>query len=116
MFYTYGPHAPTAYGNGPSIVEPQCEWILETMKRMTKNGQTKIDAQAQAEQDWKRNVNELHAKTFRDKVDSWYMGMKALNESILSITDSVCRCKHSRKTTTSTQLFRRTSHIYQDNQ
>ncbi|KAI5367248.1 Putative flavin monooxygenase, FAD/NAD(P)-binding domain superfamily [Septoria linicola] len=74
MFYTYGPHAPTAYGNGPSIVEPQCEWILESMKRMTANGQTKINAQAQAEQEWKQTVNKLHAGTFRDQVDSWYMG------------------------------------------
>ncbi|CAK1357319.1 unnamed protein product [Cercospora beticola] len=74
MFYTYGPHSPTAYGNGPSIVEPQCEWILETMKRMNKNGQTKIVADAQAEQDWKNTVNTLHAMTLRDKVDSWYMG------------------------------------------
>ncbi|KAF2216100.1 hypothetical protein CERZMDRAFT_105015 [Cercospora zeae-maydis SCOH1-5] len=75
MFYTYGPHAPTAYGNGPSIVEPQCEWIVETMKRMTTNGQTKIVADAQAEQEWKKTVNTLHATTVRDKVDSWYMGV-----------------------------------------
>ncbi|EME83105.1 uncharacterized protein MYCFIDRAFT_188249 [Pseudocercospora fijiensis CIRAD86] len=74
MFYTYGPHAPTAYGNGPSIVEPQCEWILKTMQLMAKDGKTKINAQAQAEQEWKKVVNELHAATVRDSVDSWYMG------------------------------------------
>ncbi|KAM3424915.1 hypothetical protein BST61_g6889 [Cercospora zeina] len=74
MFYTYGAHAPTAYGNGPSVVEPQREWIVETMKRMTNNGQTKIVADAHAESDWKSIVNTLHAMTLRDKVDSWYMG------------------------------------------
>jgi hypothetical protein len=74
MFYTYGPHAPTAYGNGPSIVEPQCEWIVETMKRMQRNGKTKINAKKEYEQQWKKTVNEVHAMTLRDKVDSWYMG------------------------------------------
>ncbi|KAF7191091.1 Cyclopentanone 1,2-monooxygenase [Pseudocercospora fuligena] len=74
MFYTYGPHAPTAYGNGPSIVEPQCEWILKTMQLMAKDGKTKINAQAQAEQEWKKITNDFHAATVRDSVDSWYMG------------------------------------------
>ncbi len=31
MFYTYGPQAPTAYGNGPSIVQPQGDWIADVM-------------------------------------------------------------------------------------
>lgn len=74
MFYTYGPHAPTAYGNGPSVVEPQGDWITETMKRMRSKSQTRINAQAQAEQEWKTIVNDLHAMTLRHDVDSWYMG------------------------------------------
>jgi hypothetical protein len=77
MFYTYGPHSPTAYGNGPTIVEPQSEWILETMKMMERDGKTKINAQKQAEQHWKKTVNDIHAATLRDRVDSWYMGMSS---------------------------------------
>ena len=72
--YTYGPHSPTAYSNGPSNVEPQCEWIVRAMKRMRESGHTRLNAQTQAENDWKAMINATHAMTLRDKVDSWYMG------------------------------------------
>ncbi|KAF2167003.1 hypothetical protein M409DRAFT_66115 [Zasmidium cellare ATCC 36951] len=74
LFYTYGPHAPTAYGNGPSIVEPQAEWIVKVMKQMNKQGKTKINAKESYEREWKKEVNDLHAATLRHNVDSWYMG------------------------------------------
>lgn len=74
MLQTYGPHAPTAYGNGPSIVEPQVEWIVEVMTRMNGQGRSKINAKESHEREWKKVVNELHAATLRDQVDSWYMG------------------------------------------
>lgn len=73
MLFTYGPQAPTAYGNGPSIVEPQAEFIVDVMKRMKAEGKTKIDAKEKAEQDWKELVNTMHEKTLRHNVDSWYM-------------------------------------------
>ena len=78
MFYTYGPHSPTAYANGPSIVEPQDEWIVDAMKKMHAEGHTKINAQKEAEDEWKQMINKTHAMTLRDKVDSWYMGKLSL--------------------------------------
>ena len=83
MFYTYGPHSPTAYANGPSINEVQIEWIIELSKKMRKEGQTKVHAQKQAEEDWKEMINKTHAMTLRDKVDSWYMGESTLPPLIL---------------------------------
>lgn len=74
MFYTYGPHAPTAYGNGPSIVQPQGDWITDIMKKMQDEGKTKIDAKKDAEEDWKEKVNYIHSLTLRHNLDSWYMG------------------------------------------
>ena len=74
MFYTYGPHSPTAYANGPSIVQPQGDWIVSVCKKMREEGKTKIDAQEKAEDDWKELVNKLHSMTLRHNVDSWYMG------------------------------------------
>jgi cation diffusion facilitator CzcD-associated flavoprotein CzcO len=74
MFYTYGPHAPTAYGNGPSIVQPQGDWIADVMLKMKEQGKTKIDATKEAEEAWKETVNTIHAMTLRHNVDSWYMG------------------------------------------
>ena len=72
MFYTYGPHAPTAYSNGPSCVQPQGDWITDACKLMRDAGKTKIDAKKGAEENWKKQVNEFHAMTLRHNVDSWY--------------------------------------------
>ncbi|KAK5129145.1 hypothetical protein LTR08_003810 [Meristemomyces frigidus] len=74
LLYTYGPQSPTAYANGPSIVEPQDEWIVSVMKKMREQGKTRINANRDAEQEWKHMINKMHSMTLRDKVDGWYMG------------------------------------------
>ncbi|KAK5127043.1 hypothetical protein LTR85_008402 [Meristemomyces frigidus] len=74
FLYTYGPQSPTAYANGPSIVEPQDEWIVSVMKKMREQGKTRINANEDAEQEWKQTINKLHSLSLRDKVDGWYMG------------------------------------------
>lgn len=73
-FYTYGPLAPTAYGNGPSVVEPQADWMVDVMKKMRDQKKTKIDADEQAEDEWKEHTNYVHSFTLRHNLDSWYMG------------------------------------------
>ncbi|KAI7663565.1 hypothetical protein KC319_g7724 [Hortaea werneckii] len=74
MLYTYGPQSPTAYANGPSIVEPQDEWIVDVMRKMREQGKTRLNPEVKAEREWKGMVNTIHAMTLRDKVDGWYMG------------------------------------------
>jgi len=74
MLYTYGPQSPTAYANGPSIVELQGEWIISVMNKMRNQNMTRINPNVDAEREWKQTVNKLHAATLRDKVDGWYMG------------------------------------------
>lgn len=73
FMYTYGPQSPTAYANGPSIVEPQAEWILSVMKKMKQQEKTRINANEDAEQEWKKTINQLHSLSLRDKVDGWYV-------------------------------------------
>jgi cation diffusion facilitator CzcD-associated flavoprotein CzcO len=74
MFYTYGPHAPTAYSNGPSCTQKQGDWITDVCKKMRSESKTKINAKKEAEEEWKESVNKMHAMTLRHNVDSWYMG------------------------------------------
>lgn len=73
FMYTYGPQSPTAYANGPSIVEPQSEWIISVMKKMRDQGLTRINPNEDAEQEWKKTINDLHGLSLRDKVEGWYM-------------------------------------------
>jgi cation diffusion facilitator CzcD-associated flavoprotein CzcO len=74
FFFLYGPQAPTAYSNGPSCVEPQADWVVDVLKDMREKGLTKIVPTKEAETAWKKNVNALHSKSLRDKVEGWYMG------------------------------------------
>ena len=75
FFFLYGPQAPTAYANGPSITEPQAEWCVDVIKRMRDMGKTRINATEEAEQEWRKEVFRLHEFTLRNEVEgSWYMG------------------------------------------
>ncbi|KAF2859625.1 cyclopentanone 1,2-monooxygenase [Piedraia hortae CBS 480.64] len=74
FFFTYGPHSPTAYVNGPSLVEPQAEWILSVMQRMKQRGFGRIEAKEEAEKQWSEMIRRIHALTLRDRVEGWYMG------------------------------------------
>jgi cation diffusion facilitator CzcD-associated flavoprotein CzcO len=83
MFYTYGPFAPTAYGNGPAIVESQADWIVHVMRRMRSEGLTRIDATLDAEAEWKEKVISIHAMTLRHNVEgSWYLGYVTLSHHL----------------------------------
>ena len=80
MMFTYGPQSPTAYANGPSIVEPQDEWIVDVMRKMRDEGKTRLNPDLNAELDFKKQVNEIHAMTLRDKVEGWYMGKSKMKK------------------------------------
>ncbi|KAK3628482.1 hypothetical protein LTR56_003861 [Elasticomyces elasticus] len=74
FLFTYGPQSPTAYANGPSIVEKQDEWIVAVLNKMRSEGKARLNANEDAEQEWKKTINTLHAMSLRDKVEGWYMG------------------------------------------
>ena len=88
MFYTYGPHAPTAYSNGPSCTQKQGDWITDVCKKMRSEGKTKINAKTEAEEQWKESVNKMHEMTLRHNVDSWYMGKL----EVFPLSNDLLRC------------------------
>uniref|UniRef100_A0A7E4UYQ8 Flavin-containing monooxygenase n=1 Tax=Panagrellus redivivus TaxID=6233 RepID=A0A7E4UYQ8_PANRE len=74
MFYTYGPQAPTAFSNGPTLIEIQSNWIVEVIQQMEKNNVKYIEAKEEAQNEWADHVRELADKTLFPLADSWYMG------------------------------------------
>ncbi|KAK7464794.1 hypothetical protein VKT23_006001 [Stygiomarasmius scandens] len=72
LFFTYGPQAPTAFSNGPTCVEIQCEWITKCIKHMIDNNLTSIEAELDAEKDWRRQVWETSNYGPWMKVRGWY--------------------------------------------
>lgn len=59
MFFTYGPQAPTALCNGPTCAEYQGEFIVNILKDMRKLGLQRIEAKAEAEEQWGEDVRDL---------------------------------------------------------
>ena len=74
FFFLYGPQGPTAHSNGPSCVEPQADWIASVLQYMRDEGKTRIDAEPEAELEWKKLVIEKSAKSLRNSVLSSYNG------------------------------------------
>ena len=74
MFFTYGPQAPTAFATGPSSAETQGSWIVECLKTMRDKNVKSIDATREAEEEWRKHVNEVADKSLFPLAESWYFG------------------------------------------
>jgi hypothetical protein len=76
MSSLYRPQGPTAFGSGPSYVEAQGNWIVDSIATIDREGPKSISPTREAEQEWKRKVLELNDQTSFPKVDDWYMRAK----------------------------------------
>ncbi|KAK5128491.1 hypothetical protein LTR85_003159 [Meristemomyces frigidus] len=74
MFFLYGAQGPTAFSNGPSCVEVQGDWIVDTIAKLRNENITYLNATKEGEEEWRQKVTELSEKTLFHTVDSWYMG------------------------------------------
>ncbi|KAL3427218.1 hypothetical protein PVAG01_00727 [Phlyctema vagabunda] len=74
MFFLYGPQGPTAFANGPTIVELQGDWIINAIEHTEKQKHRTIDPTAEAEALWTKHIAELSDLTLFPQTDSWYMG------------------------------------------
>lgn len=74
MFFTYGPQAPTAFANGPSLAEIQGDWIARLLVYMRNKNKKKIVASEEAEKNWKKTVDDLWNVSLCPIADSWYQG------------------------------------------
>ncbi|PQE22375.1 hypothetical protein CJF32_00009345 [Rutstroemia sp. NJR-2017a WRK4] len=74
MFFLYGPHAPTAFTNGPSCTQFQAEWIERTLKGLGEQGVEYFEATSEAEEDWSRRLKEKWDETLFPLAKSWYQG------------------------------------------
>jgi cation diffusion facilitator CzcD-associated flavoprotein CzcO len=89
LFYLYGPQGPTAFCNGPTAVEIQGDWIIAAINHVEKTGHKYIEANADAEAEFKKHINELSDKTLFPLADSWYMGANIVR----IISRTICQRK-----------------------
>lgn len=74
LFFTYGAHGPTAYSNGPSSIELQGRWIVDAIRKMEETGLKYIDPKPDAEEMWKKRIDDISDRTLFPLANSWYMG------------------------------------------
>jgi cyclohexanone monooxygenase len=74
LMYVYGPQSPSAFCNGPSCAELEGDWIIECLVHLRDNGLTRIEATAEAEQQWRDHIAELAAPSLFPLAKSWYLG------------------------------------------
>jgi hypothetical protein len=73
MFFTYTVHGPTAFCNGPSCVETQSDIIVDTIRRLEREGKQFINPKPEAEA-WSQEIQTGNAKSLFPLAKSWYMG------------------------------------------
>jgi cation diffusion facilitator CzcD-associated flavoprotein CzcO len=69
LFYMYGPQGPTAFCNGPTCVEIQGDWIIGTIDYLEKKKANRIEANPDAEVEYRNHVNDLGNATLFPNTD-----------------------------------------------
>lgn len=79
-FMTYTPYAPTALSNGTTIIEAQCDFAANAIRKILDSEQVgghkikSIEALPEAEDEWAAYVEEQNAPTLFPLTESWWTG------------------------------------------
>ncbi len=74
LFMIHGPGAPGVFFTMPLGGERTTAWIAECIRYLGEHGLGAIEASADAEAAWDREINEIANRTLYPLTDSWYMG------------------------------------------
>ncbi|KAG6906927.1 hypothetical protein DXG01_011353 [Tephrocybe rancida] len=85
MFFTYGPHGPTAFCNGPTCLQIQSDWVVDFLSYLREHKYTRADATQEAEQVWVQRVAEIFSYGLWNRAKSWYTGANVPGKRIESL-------------------------------
>ncbi|KAE8143459.1 hypothetical protein BDV38DRAFT_292051 [Aspergillus pseudotamarii] len=85
MFLPYSLQAPTAFANGPTLIELQGDWITSLISRMEMENLRSLTATPNAESTWNDEVNMITNMTLLPLTDSWYMGSNIPGKPVQSL-------------------------------
>lgn len=86
LFMAYTPQAPTPLSNGPTIIEAQVETIAAMIAKLEAEGAVSIEAKPEAEEEWKRGLNEVIKYTLFPFTDSWWNGANIPGKKAENVT------------------------------
>ena len=85
MFFAYGPHGPTAYSNGPSTTDIQCEFLARLLNWSKENNIKSIEAKPEAEQAFVKRIDDLSKATLFHQSHGWYMGRNVKGKPVQAL-------------------------------
>ena len=74
LFTVTGPGSPSVLTNMIPSIEQHVNWITDCINWLDQNGYQSIEADASAESDWAKHVNEVADATIFPTCNSWYLG------------------------------------------
>jgi cyclohexanone monooxygenase len=74
LFTVTGPGSPSILTNVVVSIEQHVEWIADCIAEMQDRGETRIDADPKAQEEWVAHVREVAERTLFTRTASWYMG------------------------------------------
>ena len=74
LFMITGPGSPAVFSNVMLSIEQHVDWIADCVSYMVEGGFERIEADADAEARWTRQVNELVAGSLVGRTNSWWTG------------------------------------------
>lgn len=74
MFICYTPQAPTAFANGPTIIECQVDYVVDAIRQLEAEGATRIEPTKAAQDDWCAMVDAMPRHTLFAQTESWWTG------------------------------------------
>jgi cation diffusion facilitator CzcD-associated flavoprotein CzcO len=74
LFTITGPGSPSVLTNMLPTIEQHVDWIAAALEHMRSRGLARIEASAQAEEEWGAHAGELAGRSLRYTCGSWYLG------------------------------------------
>ncbi|MGB5758445.1 MAG: NAD(P)/FAD-dependent oxidoreductase [Acidimicrobiales bacterium] len=77
LFMVAGPQSVSGSTNFPRAIETGVDWVTGLLKHVLDNGHTRVDARAEAEQEWVKEVVRAHERMLFRRSKGWFTGYNA---------------------------------------
>jgi cation diffusion facilitator CzcD-associated flavoprotein CzcO len=85
LLFGYGPQSPCGFCNGPTSAEYQGDLLLELIDYLRDKKISRIEAQPEAEETWRKLIADFWASTLFPRARSWYQGANVPGKPVESL-------------------------------
>lgn len=85
-FMVYSPQAPTALSNGPTIIESQVDFVVDTIAKLEAEHAKSIEPTQRAQNDWATMITTMSDYTLLPLTNSWWTGTNVPGKKAQALT------------------------------